>query len=51
MISEMKKKWYVDERQYTRERLMRQKEKNIELEERSGVKKDYLPVGLSLAEE
>ena len=30
---------------------MRQKQKNIELEERAGVKKDYQPVGLSLAEE
>ena len=51
LISEMKKQWFVEERQYTRDRLMRQKQKNIELEERAGVKKDYLPVGLSLAEE
>ena len=29
---------------------MRQHQKVIDLEEKSGVKKDYLPVGLSLAE-
>ena len=47
----MKKRWYVEERLYTRDRLMRQKQKNIELEQRAGVKKDYQPVGLSLAGE
>ena len=42
--------WYVQDRLETRARLMRQKEKNIKAEEKAGIKKDYLPVGMSLAD-
>ena len=45
----IQQQWYMQERQETRQRLMRQKEKNIQIETKSGVIKDYLPVGLSLA--
>ena len=44
------KQWYVQDRLETRARLMRQKEKNIKAEEKAGIKKDYLPVGMSLAD-
>ena len=46
----MQKQWFLEERQSTKARLMRQKQKNIELEEKAGIKKDYQPVGVSLAE-
>ena len=46
----MQKQWFVEERQSTKARLMRQKQKNIDLEEKAGIKKNYLPVGVSLAE-
>ena len=46
----MQKQWFIEERQSTKARLMRQKQKNIELEEKAGIKKNYQPVGVSLAE-
>ena len=44
----LQKQWYVRERQETRARLMRQKEKNIQAEVKAGVVKSYTPVGLSM---
>ena len=44
----IQKQWYVQERQETRARLMRQKEKNIQAEVKAGVIKNYTPVGLSM---
>ena len=44
----IQKQWYVQERQETRARLMRQKEKNIQAEVKAGVVKNYTPVGLSM---
>ena len=44
----IQKQWYVQERQETRARLMRQKEKNISAEAKAGVVKNYTPVGLSM---
>ena len=49
VVEAIQKQWYVQERHETRARLMRQKERNIKAEVRSGVTKSYLPVGLSLA--
>ena len=49
IAEEISKQWYVEERQETRARLMRQKERNIKAEAKSGISKSYLPVGLSLA--
>ena len=49
-MNAMKKQWFVEERQHTRARLMKQHEKVMELEAKAGIKKDYQAVGLSLAE-
>ena len=45
----IKKQWFVQERQETRARLMRQKDKNIRAEMKAGIDKNYMPVGMSLA--
>ena len=45
----IKKQWFVQERQETRARLMRQKDKNIRAEVKAGIEKNYMPVGMSLA--
>ena len=49
IAQEIQKQWYVQERQESRARLMRQKEKNIQAEVKAGIGKNYIPVGLSLA--
>ena len=49
MAEAIAQQWYDQERQETRARLMRQKERNIKAEVKSGISKSYLPVGLSLA--
>ena len=49
VVEAIQKQWYDQERLETRARLMRQKEKNIQTENKAGIVKDYVPVGLSLA--
>ena len=46
----LQKKWFAEERHHTRARLMKQHQKLIDLEEKAGIKKSYMPVGVSLAE-